>query len=302
MTLHLPPLASLRIFDAAVRHNSFRQAAAELNLTPSAVSHGIAALENWLGTKLFIREGRNITLTAEGEAFRPYVSDALSMIAIGARRISPLQEARRVSLTVAPTFASQWLIPRLRHFQNDHPDVTLRIDSSHSQILFPLQDVDLAIRMAAAPLPNARSVLLFRETLIPVASPDYLEGITNSDGSIAWERATLIRLGSVTQDWETWFEQHDLNPHPTRQLVLDTLRLALDAAAAGLGVALAREPVSTPQIARGGLVPLGFASLPIETGYWLTIPTGAEPRRDVRDFIRWLCSEAGCSDDLRSLI
>ena len=300
MPLQLPPLASLRIFDAAARLGSFRKAADELGLTPSAVSHGITALESWLGTKLFHRDGRSIGLTVAGEAFRPYVADALSMIAIGARRISPLQEARRVSMSVAPTFASRWLMPRLPGFQAKHPEVTLRIDTSYTQVLFPHEDVDLAVRMAAAPPPNVRSVLLFRETLRPVASPAYLQSITAPDGSVRWEKATLIHLGTVSLDWEHWLDQQQLEVQPLGHVVLDTMRLTMEAAVAGLGVALAREPLCTPEIEQGKVMPLDFAPLPIESGYWLTFPAGEEPRRDVMAFLRWLCAEAGRSDELRS--
>jgi LysR family transcriptional regulator, glycine cleavage system transcriptional activator len=300
LPLQLPPLASLRIFDAAARLGSFRKAADELGLTPSAVSHGITALESWLGAKLFHRDGRSIGLTEAGEAFLPYVADALSMIAIGARRISPLQEARRVSMSVAPTFASRWLMPRLPGFQAKHPEVTLRIDTSYTQVLFPHEDVDLAVRMAAAPPPNVRSVLLFRETLLPVATPAYLQSIAAPDGGVGWEKATLIHLGTVSLDWEHWLDQQRLEVQPLGHVVLDTMRLTMEAAVAGLGVALAREPLCSPEIEQGKVVPLGFAPLPIESGYWLTFPAGEEPRRDVMAFLRWLCAEAGRSDELRS--
>ena len=300
MPLQLPPLASLRTFEAAARLGSFKQAAEELGLTPSAVSHGIVALESWLGTKLFQRDGRGVHLTAAGEAFLPYVSDALSMIAVGARRVSPLEEARRVSMSVAPTFASRWLIPRLAGFQAQHPEVTLHIDTSHSQVLFPHENIDLAVRMAAAPPPNVRSVLLFRETLRPVASPDYLASISGNDGSVLWEKASLIHLGSVSQDWEHWCERQRLEVSPLGHVVLDTIRATLDAAVAGLGVALAREPLCTPEIEQGKVVPLGFKPLPIESGYWLTFPGGQEPRRDVAAFLRWLCAQAGRLDELNS--
>lgn len=300
MPLQLPPLASLRIFDAAARLGSFRKAAEELGLTPSAVSHGVTALESWLGTKLFHRDGRGTGLTEAGDAFRPYVADALSMIAIGARRISPLQEARRVSMSVAPTFASRWLMPRLPGFQAEHPEVTLRIDTSYTQVLFPHEDVDLAVRMAAAPPPNVRSVLLFSETLLPVAKPEYLQSISAADGSLQWEKATLIHLGTVSLDWEHWLDQQQLEVQPLGHVVLDTMRLTMEAAVAGLGVTLAREPLCTPEIEQGAVVPLGFAPLPIESGYWLTFPAGEEPRRDVLAFLRWLCAEAGRSDELRS--
>lgn len=301
MSMHLPPLASLRIFEAAARLGSFREAARELGLTPSAVSHGVTTLEQWLGTGLFRRVGRAIRLTEAGEAYRPYVADALSMLAIGARRISPLEEARQVAISVAPTFASHWLVPRLPRFQAAHPQVTIRIDTSRAQVLFPLADMDLAVRMGATAPPQATAVLLFRESLTPVARPDYLQARLDEVGELTWARCTLIDNGTAAQDWGIWLDRHGRTDPPSARIVVDTTRLAMDAAAHGAGIALAREPLCTPEIESGRLVRLDFAPLEIDTGYWLTLPHGREPRRDVRAFARWICAEAGLSDEVISL-
>ncbi|SLN71176.1 LysR substrate-binding domain-containing protein [Oceanibacterium hippocampi] len=293
MGYRLPPLATLRLFEAAARHNSFKQAADELALTPSAVSHGIDRLENWLAIRLFERNGRNLALTQAGRDFLPHVTEGLSMIATGARRISPIVGERRINVSVAPTFARRWLIPRLGRFRAMYPDIHLQIDTSHRQAVFPLDGVDVAIRMGAGPWPMARSELLFREAVIPVASADYLHGILAGDDSIDWARVDLIGVSSVENDWPTWLEAHGMAMPDARQLHFDNIDLALDGAALGLGVALCRLPLCRDVLDRPDIAPLPFAPLPIPTGYWITMPEGREPRREVDAFLRWLRKEAG---------
>src|SRR5690606_34226753 len=100
--------------------------------------------------------------------------------------------------------------------------------------------------------------------------------------------------------WQHWFDRQGLAVEPLGHVVLDTMRMTMEAAVAGLGVALAREPLCAPEIESGDVVPLAFAPLPIDSGYWLTFPAGAEPRRDVMAFLRWLCAEVGRSDELRA--
>ncbi|MDZ5698710.1 LysR substrate-binding domain-containing protein [Chelativorans sp. M5D2P16] len=296
MPLNLPPLASLRIFEAAARLGSYREAAAELNLTPSAISHGIETLQNWVGAPLFRREGRRLILTETAEDFLPYVSEGLSLIAVGARRVSPLEDDRRVSISAPPTLASQWLVPRLSRFQARHPEVKLLIDTSHRQVVFPLEDVDLAIRMGEGRWAGTDSTLLFREYLVPVASPAYRREIMR-DGEVKWTEANIIHLRTASRDWEEWLARQSLAIESRGQFHVDMISLAMDAAAAGLGIALAREPLCRSDIDAGRVETLGFAPLPIETGYWATVPSGREPRRDVKAFLSWVVAEAaadGC--------
>ncbi|QGZ36489.1 LysR substrate-binding domain-containing protein [Stappia indica] len=316
MSLRLPPLASLRLFEAAARHASFKQAAEELGLTPSAVSHGIDTLETWLGAPLFDRSGRAVSLTAAGEDLLPYVSEGLSMIATGAHRVSPLLGARRIRVSVAPTFARRWLVPRLGRFRGRHPEIDLHVDTSHRQAVFPLDGVDLAIRMGPAPWPSARSELLFRETLQPVAHPDLAARLPQREGRIDWARAPLIHVATVENDWAAWFAAAaaatgETLPPPGRGLHVDTVDLALEAAAQGLGVALARLPLCAGALSSPAplspapaapapsspaspvLSPLaGCPPVPVRTGYWALLPSGHEPRREIAAFLRWLKGES----------
>lgn len=291
MSYRLPPLASLRLFEAAARLGSFRQAAAELGVTPSAVSHGIDGLESWLATALFERSGRALRLTPAGVELLPYVAEGLSMIATGARRISPVLGDRRIRISAAPTFARRWLAPRLGHFRAAWPDVSLHIDTSHRQAVFPLDGVDIAIRMGPGPWPGSDAELLFREELVPVASPGTLARVRDDGGGVDITRAALIQVSSVEHDWPTWLAAHGLAAREP-QLLVDSVDLALEAAAAGLGLALCRLPVCQEALDRPDLLALPCAPLQIRTGYWVAVPRGGERRREVGAFLGWLRDEA----------
>lgn len=219
------------------------------------------------------------------------------MIAVGARRISPLQSAAPVAVSAAPTFASHWLLPRLPAFQARHPEIELRLDTSFRQVVFPLEEVDLAVRMGAGPWPGTEATLLFRESLVPLASPAVAAALRTTRGKVAWQRAVLLHLTTVAHDWESWLRARGLTVEPRGRLHFDTVRLAMEAAIAGSGVALGRLPLCRRELQQGLLVPLDPTPLPIDTGYWLTLPGGSEPRREVRAFVQWLRQEAARFED-----
>lgn len=291
MALRLPPLATLRIFEAAARLQSFKLAANEIGLTPSAVSHGIDTLEKWLEVRLFDRAGRAVSLTDVGRQYLPYVAEGLSMIGVGTERVAAGPHRRRVSVSVAPTFAMEWLIPRLARFNARHPEIAVSIDTSHRQALFPLDGVDLAIRMGKAPWPNTTSHLLMRESLVPVGSKGYVAAHGGVD-SIAWDKINLIHVSSVEFDWSSWFSGAGMtSPDVAGHLHFDAVHLALDAAAQGLGLAIGRLPLLAPHLESGRLIKAMKQVLPIETGYWLAAPAGEETRREIRAFQRWVLAE-----------
>ena len=172
MAFRLPPLSSLRVFEAAARHNSFRKAAEELNLTASAVSHGIQTLENWLGVELFHRQSRGLRLTGAGEAYAPFVNQALNILAKATEQVPGRKASGTLSLSSAPTFASKILLPRLEKFAAQFPDIRVSIDTSQRLVDLTLDDFDIAIRFStSAKKPAPNWTLLVVETLVPVCSP-----------------------------------------------------------------------------------------------------------------------------------
>src|SRR5215470_1556208 len=232
MPIPMPPLPALRLFEAAARHESFRKAAEELGLTASAVSHGIDSLEKWLGVALFRRRPRGVTLTPAGRHLLPYVSEGLSMIALGAQRLPGRREERRVVLSVAPTFAQNFLVPRLPRFRALHPGIRLSIDTSHRQALFPMEGVDLSIRAGKGAWPGVKSDLLFREQLVPVASPAYLASVSRN-GAIDWPKVTYLRVSTLEKDWSAWIEGAGAEIAIVDDIGFDTVMLASEAAASG---------------------------------------------------------------------
>jgi DNA-binding transcriptional LysR family regulator len=291
MPIPLPPLPSLRLFEAAARHESFRKAAEELGLTASAVSHGIDSLEKWLGVELFRRRPRGVTLTAAGRHFLPYVSEGLSMIALGTQRLPGRRGERRIVLSVAPTFAQRFLVPRLPRFRTLHPGIRLSIDTSHRQALFPMEGVDLSIRMGKGAWPGVKSDLLFREQLVPVASPDYLASISGN-GAIDWSKAMYLRISSIENDWNAWIEGAGAKLEIVNDLHFDTAMLASDAACSAIGIAIGRLPLVTPDLKAGRLIKADERIVDIETGYWLCGPSGQETRPAIQSFRKWLLDEA----------
>lgn len=293
MALRLPPLASLRLFEAAGRHESFKLAAEELNLTPSAVSHGILALERWLAVELFERRGNGVVLTRAGRDYLAFVSEALAMIAVGTRRLPNAHGARRVRISLAPTFAQRWLLPRLANFRARHPGISLSLDTAHRQVGFPVDEVDLAVRMARAPWPDLASTCLFTETLVPVCAPAFLARHAR-DGRLELAGLPLLQVVSATEDWAAWLEAAGPESAALDEVDLssglgfDTVQMACEAAAAGLGVAIGRRPLIDEDLASGRLVEAAAPALAATTGYWLVEAADGDARPEVRAVRDWL--------------
>jgi DNA-binding transcriptional LysR family regulator len=316
MPLRLPPLPALRFFEAAGRHQSFKLAAAELNVTPSAISHGIVGLEQSLGVELFVREPRGISLTAAGADYLSYVSEAFSLIAIGTQRLPNHRANRPIALSCAPTLASRWLLPRLAAFRTRWPDANVTVDTSHRQVGFPVDGFDFAIRLSRAPVAGTAWTRLFGEHLVPVCSPAYLESLRDAHGNLDLRRATFIHVNSASEDWQAWLDGVavdgvavdgvavdgvaidgiDLNDG----LRVDTIQLAFEAASMGLGVALGRRPLVDRDLANGALVEACSQTVASSTAYWLVCAQNAdsaEHRPELSDFKRWLLSEAAPFED-----
>ncbi|MDV2985517.1 UNVERIFIED_CONTAM: LysR substrate-binding domain-containing protein [Methylobacteriaceae bacterium AG10] len=292
MRTRTPPLSTLRLFDAAGRHLSFTRAAAELNVTPSAVSHGIVGLEEALGVKLFRREAGKLSLTREGADYLTYVSEALSLIIVGTRRLPTPHSGRTIAISSAPTVASRWLLPRLHEFRSSYPRIAIRIDTSHRQVGFPVDGFDFAIRMSRIPVSTGHWTRLFGEWLVPVCSPAYRDAVADTQGGIDLARATTLHVNSLSEDWQAWLDASgaaEILPNGTMHF--DSIQLSLEAAEAGLGVSLGRMSLMERELRDGTLVKVGPA-VPAATSYWLVSSDMAEHDRDLRHFKDWLLTKA----------
>jgi len=296
MAFRLPPLSSLRVFEAAARHNSFRKAADELNLTASAVSHGIQTLENWLGVELFHRQSRGLRLTGAGEIYAPLVNQALSVLAKATERLPGRKATGTLSVSSAPTFATKILLPRLERFAAQCPDIRVSIDTSQRHVDLTLDDFDIAIRNTSAKKPGSNWTLLAGETLVPVCSPGLKKRLAaGGGGSNALSGARLIHITSVSDDWNHWFRTSGMAVPASfnGELRVDTVQMGFDAAMRGLGVVLGRRPLVDDDIESDRLVPLVEQTIAGNAGYWLVTPQTDFQKPEVKLFKRWLLSELG---------
>jgi len=295
MAFRLPPLSSLRVFEAAARHNSFRKAADELNLTASAVSHGIQTLENWLGVELFHRGSRGLRLTGAGEIYAPLVNQALSVLAKATDRIPGRKATGTLAVSSAPTFATKFLLPRLRGFIGEFPDMRVTVDTSQRLVDLALDDIDIAIRFSPVKKPASNWTLLAAETMIPVCSPELKARFPGSSDADLLTRLPLIHLTHVSTDWTHWFEASGMEIPPSIHggLRVDTIQMGYDAAIQGLGIVLGRHPLIDEDIASGRLVPLAASAIPSGSSYWLVTPETDFQKPEVKLFRNWLLAEFG---------
>ncbi|MFG1426600.1 transcriptional regulator GcvA [Roseixanthobacter glucoisosaccharinicivorans] len=289
MAYRLPPLNALRLFEAAGRHLSFKLAAEELNLTPSAVSHGIQGLEDWLGVPLFARSHRQLSLTRAGLAYLPRVREILAQIASATEAVPGRRPADRLSVSVAPTFGQRWLIPRLSRFQACHPGIDVSLDSAHRKIEFPRDGVDIAIRMGEGGWENVSADLLARQHLVPVCAP-HLAAAVRAPADLAGH--TLLHVTDVSEDWAAWAALRGIAaPDLERGLRFDSIHLAWEAAIQGLGVALGRLPVVAGDLEAGRLVAVLGPPVEARTAYWLLADHASLHRPEVAAFRTWLREE-----------
>jgi len=293
MAYRLPPLSAVRHFEAAARHLSFKEAAAELHVTPSAISHGVRTLEEWLRAPLFVRGPRGLELTNAGRSFLAPVQKAFSNLARATEDLPGRKASGTLSVTAAPTFASRWLIPRLSRFAERYPDVIVEIDTDRRYVDLAATGTDLAIRMSREERPGGTWLRLVREVFVPVCSPAFLARHRGVAVDQLFRQATLIHLTAASEDWSWWMSRAGQSPPPGSQpsLKFDTIRMAIEAAAQGLGIALGRKPLINDDLVAGRLVEIGGAPQQGSTCYWLVGEERTFKRAEAKLFRRWLIEE-----------
>jgi DNA-binding transcriptional LysR family regulator len=302
----------LRAFDAVARHLNFRAAAEELSLTQSAVSRQIQALEDEVGTALFLRHTRAVELTSAGSQLLRATGVALERIDAAVRQIRQSAGRKSVAITTWASFASMWLIPRLEAFQREHPDIDIRIDATDAAVDLATADVDLALRYAVPQAISPGAIRLFGEQLTPVASP-WLLREHRIAGVEDLAQLTLIEAGDAHRtrhlEWLTWQRWLDsfapaaagtgtrgkgkARLSPQRWLYFNYASQIVQAALTGQGVALARLPLVAESLASGDLVePLPQMRLDSPLVYWLVLAPRSVQRPEVKAFCDWLLQEA----------
>lgn len=293
MVKSLPPLSSLRAFEAVARRLSFSRAAEDLNVTPGAVSQQIRLLEDLLGVRLFDRTRRSVALTDTAMQMLPEIQLGLETLSRAfEKRIATT--SRTLTISVAPSLASKWLLPRLTDFSDRHPDIDLRISATVGLADFKRDKVDLAIRLGFGSYPDLHAERLFGETLAPVCAPTLLKakGGLRKPNDLAKHRLlhdTSIPGENERSSWERWLELAGANNVAAHRGTRFSLaELALQAAIEGAGVVLGRLVLAEADLAAARLVRPFKTVLPLDVSYFLVMPKASVRRPEIQDFRDWL--------------
>ena len=292
MTTRIPPMQALRAFEATARTGSLTAAAESLHLTHGAISHQIKALEEELGVELIARAGRGIRLTDAGERFALRIRGALSDITSAVREMTEAANPRRLSVSVVPSFAARWLLPRMRQFMTEHPDIDLDVRAAMGLVDFRREDVHLAIRYGAGNWPGVNAEFLMEDQFFPVCSPRIAHGVPKRPQDLS--RYTLLR--SDDEFWKPWFVAAGLDwPEPTRGPIFNDSAHMLQAAAEGHGIALGRRSLVGMDLENGTLVqPFGI-TVPSPRKFYLVYPPSFANSPKLAAFRDWILEEIGAT-------
>jgi LysR family glycine cleavage system transcriptional activator len=272
-SLALPPLETLRAFEAAARTGSFSAAAEQLNVTHGAVSRQVAKLEHWMGLKLFDRVARGVALTIEGNRLYIRTREAFDLIANNTDRWSEPRGTAVVRLTSIPSLSGLWLIPRLQQLEQGPPALRIVLTVDNRQADLADDGIDLSVRCGRGAIPGRISLQLFEEQIHPIGAPEI---------AAAWRPGDPEKLlnhplihDSDASGWRAWFASFgiDYRPRPQDRRFED-YNLVLDAAASGLGIALARPPLAQKQLDNGRLVVIDRHTVRNPVSYWMDRPEG----------------------------
>jgi len=309
----LPSLNALRAFEVVARHLNYRLAAEELNVSPAAVKQLVGKLEEAVGAALVERRGRGLALTANGAAGCADLSQAFQQMAAAVENLRAKQHRKRLIVSVEPSFATAWLVPRLDNFRAGHPDIDVLLDSSMQIVDLERGAADIAIRFGRKPKAELMGTRLFDEELSAFCNPS----LANTRPRIRqlkdlqhvsllhWD-LTQYPWASATRkwmDWKSWLNRAGADDIPPgRSLHFSDYNLALQAAIAGQGVILGSTPVLARLVDAGLLVDPFNIRVATDIGYDLVTTERAKLRPEVAYFIAWITTEAGTfgTDELRA--
>jgi len=287
-----PPVSAVRAFESAARHQSFTRAAEELHITQSAVSHAIRELEQRFHEKLFARNGKALALTDAGKTYLAFASEALQRLRAGdAALADPVRRTRVLTVSVSPSFAAKWLVPRLGEFTAVYQDIDLRISANPKHVDFIDDEIDLAVRHGDGNWPHLHCVRLCTESMFPVCSPSLRKS------------HTLARVDDLAnfqlihhakrRTWSHWLDSFGAGdlPNCTHGPIFNEMSLAIDAAIAGQGIALARTALAARDLVDRRLIRPLKESLPVDFSYWIVWPKAASGSNKIERFTKWLLDQ-----------
>jgi LysR family glycine cleavage system transcriptional activator len=291
-----PPLKAVRYFEAAARHLSFSKAAEELNVTHSAISHQIKALEEWVGQPLFDRTGRALRLTEAGRQFLPPVRSAFQQLADAAQDLRQLCHGGPLTVSVLPSLASKWLVPRLYDFRAKHPEIEVRISATDRVEQIGQGGIDIAIRYGRGRWPGVETELLLQDDLFPICSPALLNGDAplkepsdlqhfNLLNDSTWEAARF-------DFWHQWLAQAGVTGLELKGgFSFNYSNLLVQAAVDGLGIALGNTLLAGDDLKAGRLVKPFDITISLDTAYYIVYGRDALKRPKIRVFRDWLVDQ-----------
>lgn len=290
--MKLPPLNSLRSFEAAARQGSFTRAAEELHVTQAAVSQQVRQLEEYLGSPLFERKPRGIELTTLGRRYFLRVSEALGEIS-RATQAASVQRDQTLMVSTMGSFAAGWLLPRLTRFHQRHPEVVVRLEMTLTLVDLQVSDVDAAIRYGLGAWPGLEIEFLLHESMFPVCSPEVAARLDPNDVLGSIERVPLLYDFEENEDWSMWLaaagypgERPELAPPFADSTVL------VRAAVEGQGLVLTRGELTFEERQSGRLVRPFDAEVPCVYSYYLVYPDATRSNPAFQSFREWLLEEA----------
>jgi LysR family glycine cleavage system transcriptional activator len=295
-------MRALMAFEAVARTSSFRAAAEEMNVTRSAISHQIRALEEQLGILLFKRDKRPVELTVAGQAYFPAVREAFDQIEEQTRRLNDDEADNELTIQVYVTVALKWLIPRLYDFEQRYPGMQVRLSTSNLDWDFDRGNVDVAFILSRRKIQGLHSRELFHSALVPVCSPELITGANLLRTPEDLRNHALIHVYTAEEDWQAWLDKAGLvDLKPSRKLSFDSYVMALQAAADGKGVAMAMWPFAAEDIDNGKLV-CPFDLQVLCNHSWKIIYESAHRHKTkIRHFEKWLIAQVQNDPEVAAL-
>lgn len=291
MIRRIPPLNPLRVFEVVARTQNLTAAAAELNVTQSAVSRQIASLETYLGVELFRRERHGVALTRSGRLYADQVLPAFDQIAAATETLVKGADDRTLRVRTYTTFAAKWLIPRLSEFRRLHPEIEVKITNAVPDVDFDRDKVDVAIQFGDGHWPHVQEVFLFGDEIEPVCSPEYLRKYApDARYPVSLLRHQLLVSHYRRTDWHDWLAATGFtgDAKDAVEMTFSTSVLTWQAAIDGLGMAIGQCRLLSQEFEKGLLVRPFAKPVRPDHGYYLVWPRRARESRKVSLFRDWL--------------
>jgi len=289
MARRLPPLNSLKCFEAAGRLLSFTAAAKELNVTQAAISHQIKVIEDYLGLSLFDRYPRRLALTEPGKILLPEVIESFDRVSAAIGSLAEEQHSNILSVRLAPSFTARWLSPRLKYFWLQYPEIDLCLYHAHDAVDFEREEIDIAVTYGKGDWPGVVADKLLSLEFYPVCSPAFLhkdKPLTELDNLRYY---TLLHDANY-EIWNDWLKLAGLEINANKGTIIDDTNVLIQAAIDGQGIALGSTTFVEDYIDSGKLVKPFDIELVNESAYFVVCPESHLKNPAVRAFKEWLLS------------